>query len=128
MMQFLAAWEGYKSYFASGAAEDDNDSDVALVFSCHTSDRAAIQSYEKAARVNPSRFFLRLKVTDASTDTCDAVSHPGRIISTDLQAVPLLSQRTVFICGPITFMDKVSQMLIALGVAPEVIHRESFSF
>ncbi|PXF45832.1 Flavohemoprotein [Gracilariopsis chorda] len=91
---------------------------------------------ELLRRAGASRKRTRLYFLISGETTCElpeevdnATVVSGRIGTCALQKfVPDLPSRTVYLCGPIGFMEKLKIILLDLGVSPACIVTEEFNF
>lgn len=83
-------------------------------------------------------YFDQLESMDAANDNFDfklllkdnsGTRHPqGRLDKEWLNTLcPDIAERTVYLCGPTQFMQDMENNALALGVAPEQFHQESFT-
>jgi hypothetical protein len=63
-----------------------------------------------------------------TTASFDGTMIPRRMTSRDVAAVPKLTERRVFVCGPAPFLAAAQSWLAAAGVSADAIVTESFHF
>ena len=100
--------------------------DIFLLYACHTpQDLIFRDELEYLQRRNPN-FHLFLGVS--STEGADWTGLTGRLTKEIItQSVPDITSRHIHLCGPVTFMDAIKQMLADLGVPKEQVDTETFA-
>ena len=113
---------------ARTAADLASTSDITFVHSARTP--ADIIFRAELARLQSSRDGFRVVAMCEQDSDVEAWHGPRGRLSLPLlrEAVPDLTEREVFTCGPAPYMDAVRSLLAQAGVDPSRCHEESFDF
>ncbi len=127
---FLSAGSGITPLMsmARAAADLASTSDTTFVHSARTP--ADIIFRAELAGIHVSRDGFRVVAICEQDSDVEAWPGPrGRLSLEHLsEAVPDLTEREVFTCGPAPYMDAVRSLLAQAGVDPSRCHEESFDF
>jgi ferredoxin-NADP reductase len=127
---FLSAGSGITPLMsmARTAADLASTSDITFVHSARTP--ADIIFRAELARLQSSRHGFRVVAVCEQDSDVEAWHGPRGRLSFQLlrEAVPDLTERELFTCGPAPYMDAVRSLLAEAGVDPSRCHEESFDF
>ena len=110
----------YRSLVARGI----DDYDIELLFSCRGDEIGLIKEMTKN---------IRIRVFDSTaTKKTDSSSVPytlfqRRVGGSDFHTIPQFSERTAYLCGPVSYMEDVREWL-KTKINPENILSENFDF
>lgn len=124
---FVAGGIGVTPFLSmlSALASRETPSDVLLLVS--TREPALVQALVRAAVGESTMVTLQLKIFDTNAQADDKFEvQRGRITIDVLKDVDV--QRQIYVCGPRTFEESIIVGLEAVGVDPNVIHKENFDY
>ena len=127
---FLSAGSGITPLMSMARTAVDlaSTSDIAFVHSARTP--ADIIFRAELAHLQSSRYGFRVVAVCEQDSDVEAWHGPRGRLSLPLlrRAVPDLTEREVFTCGPAPYMDAVRSLLAQAGADPSRCHEESFDF
>ena len=104
---------------------DIDDYDIELLYSCRGDEVDLIKEMTKNIRIRVFDSNAAKKKNDSTT--VPYTLFPRRVEETDFNSIPNLTERTAYLCGPVTYMEVVRSWLIP-HVTPANIQSENFDF
>ncbi|KAI9324770.1 hypothetical protein BDR26DRAFT_880683 [Obelidium mucronatum] len=117
---FLAMAAGFKAY--------PTTSDIRLLFSARGDEVNLAKEFEDSNSMRQITVFDSRAGLEIAPLAKNTTLQNRRISEEDIKNVDSLTERKVFLCGPVEFMNLAVAWLIANGVKSENIHRDSFNF
>ena len=114
----------FLAFYRHLIAIKNEDFDIELFFSCRGDEVALIKEMTKNIRI---RVFDSNAARKSDSDVLLYTFFQRRVEESDFDSVPHLSDRTAYLCGPVSFMEDVRNWL-KTRVNPDNIQYEHFDF
>ena len=123
---FLAFWEAVKLVKVAGV-----ETDVVLLFAARGDEIDVSDVFEPVGSNSSIKIQVRVFNSLGSDDAGEMhwrELQKRRMTKLDVQAVPDVTERVAYMCGPVGFMKDVGKWLARAGVKSENIKKEEFAF